>query len=144
MAGNRRWQPALWAKKIDRASLAVVLAENGGAFFILGAQVMINVRDRANHLFPAKLVGEKLRQRGRMRCFGAWQLQMDAPHVCDKFVGRQNRYHQWRKERARCEYPAEQYWLQPFEAESENAFDRHASRGKEHRVRRREIITFAM
>ena len=89
--------PELWAKKIDRASLAVVLAENGGAFLILGMQVMINVCHRANHLFPAKLVGKNLRQRRRMRCLGAWRLEANGSHVCDKFVGRQNRYHEWRK-----------------------------------------------
>ena len=63
MTGNRRRQPRLCAKKIDRSSLAIVLAEDGGAFLIFGPQVMINVRNRSDHLFPAKLIGENLRQR---------------------------------------------------------------------------------
>ncbi len=63
MTGNRRRQSKLCAKKIDRSSLAIVLAEDGGTFLIFGLQVMINVRNRSDYLFPAKLIGENLRQR---------------------------------------------------------------------------------
>ena len=63
MPGNRRWQPELRAEKIDRSSLAIVLAKNRGAFFVLRSQVMIDMRYRADHLFPPKLVCENLRER---------------------------------------------------------------------------------
>ena len=66
MPGNGWWQPELWPEKIDRSSLAVVLTKNRGAFFILGLQVMIDMRYRADHLFPTKLVCENLRERFRM------------------------------------------------------------------------------
>ena len=42
--GYRRWQAELWAEKIDRASFAVVLAKNRGAFLILRLEVMIDMR----------------------------------------------------------------------------------------------------
>jgi len=60
MPGNRWWQPELWPEKIDRSSLAIVLAKNRGAFLVLGPQVMIDVRDGADHLFPPKLICENL------------------------------------------------------------------------------------
>ena len=66
MPGNRRWQPELRPEKIDRSSLAIVLAKNRGPFLILGLQVMIDMRYRADHLFPTKLVCENLRERFRM------------------------------------------------------------------------------
>jgi len=63
MAGNGGWQPELWPEKIDRSSLAIVLAKNRGVFFVLRSQVMIDMRYRADHLFPTKLVCENLRER---------------------------------------------------------------------------------
>jgi len=66
MPGYRRWQSELRPEKIDRSSFAIVLAKNSAAFLILRPQVMIDVRYRANHLFPTKLVCKNLRERFRM------------------------------------------------------------------------------
>src|SRR5437763_15031403 len=94
MHGNRRWQPKLRAKEIDGSSLAIVLAEDCSALLIFGTQVIINMPDRRDHFLPAKLIGENLWQRSRMRRFSARQLQSNNSHVGDKLVGRQNRYYQ--------------------------------------------------
>jgi hypothetical protein len=66
MPGNGRRQPKSWAEEIDRSSLAIVLAKNRCAFLILGPQMMIDMRYRADHLFPTKLVCENLRERSGM------------------------------------------------------------------------------
>src|SRR6266513_4827600 len=97
MPGNRRWQPELGTKEIDRSSLAIVLAEDRSAFFIFGPQVIINMPDGRNHFLPAKLICENLRQRSGMRSLGTRQLQANGLHVRDQFAGRQNWYGQWRK-----------------------------------------------
>src|SRR5262245_32960819 len=97
MSGNRRWQPKPGTKEIDRPSLTIVLAEDGCAPFIFGRQVIIDVPNRRDHFLPAKLIGEKLRQRSGMRCFSAWQLQTNGSHVRNEFGRRQNRHGQRRK-----------------------------------------------
>ena len=95
MSGNRRWQSKLRTKEIDRSSLAIVLAKDYSALLIFGTQVIVNVPDGRNHFLPAKLIGENLWERSRVRCFSARQLQPDSSHVRDEFAGRQNRHHQW-------------------------------------------------
>ena len=84
-------------KEIDRSGLAVVLAEDRSAFLIFGTEVIINMPDGRDHFLPAKLIGENLWQRSRMRCFSARQLEPNTSHVRDEFGGRQNRHHQWGK-----------------------------------------------
>jgi hypothetical protein len=54
------------AEEIDGSSLAMVLAKNRCAFLILERQMMIDMGYRADHLFPAKLVCENLRERSGM------------------------------------------------------------------------------
>src|SRR6266566_3758180 len=90
MARNRLGQIELSAKEINRAGLAVVLAEDGSAFPVFRAQMMIDVRDRGDHFLPAELIGENLRQRSGMRCLGARRLDMNRLHVRDQFLRRKN------------------------------------------------------
>src|SRR6476646_593203 len=96
MSGNRRWQAELRAEKIDRSSLAIILAKNRGPFFILGPQVMIDMRYRADHFFPPKLICENLRERFRMRSLSSRRFHVDGPHIRDEPLGRQDWQHQRR------------------------------------------------
>src|ERR1700742_873682 len=100
MPGNRWRQPELGTKEIDRPGLAVVLAENGGAFLIFGTEVIINMSNGPSHFLPAELIGEDLWQWRRMQRFSARQLQPNRSHIRDELAGGQKRYHQWGESRA--------------------------------------------
>src|SRR5437870_4179781 len=86
LAGNRLGQIERSAEEINRAGLAVVLAENGSTFPVFRTQMMIDVRDRGHHFFPTKLIGKNLRQRSGMRRLGARRLDMNRSHVRDQFL----------------------------------------------------------
>src|SRR6266508_4205099 len=77
MPGNRRWQPKIGTKEIDRSGLAVVVAEDRGAFLIFGTQVIINMPDGRDHFLPTKLIGENLWQRIRRREIITFAVQND-------------------------------------------------------------------
>src|SRR5262249_20469997 len=97
MPRNGPWQPKLGTKEIDRPSFTIVLAEDSSPLFIFGRQAVINMSDRRDHLFPAKLISENLRQGRRRRFLGSGQLKTNGSNIRDEFGRGQNRYSQWCK-----------------------------------------------
>src|SRR6266566_1385976 len=130
MARNCLGQIELSAEEINRAGLPVVLAENCSAFPVFRTQVMIDVRDRGDHFFPAELIGENLRQRSGVQRLRARRLEMNRLHVWDQFLRRQNWQRQWRKQSAQHNNWTEQRGLEPLQTRSKHALDSYASRGK--------------
>src|SRR5882724_272020 len=104
MSGNGWRQPKFRAEEINRAGLTVVLAEDSGAFLILRPQMVINVRNRGDHFFPAELVGEILWQRGSVGGLGARRLEMNSFYVGDQFFRRKNRQLDGSKQRGQSNY----------------------------------------
>ena len=60
--------PNVRTREIDRSSLAIVFAKDCSALLIFGTQVIVNVQDGRNHFLPAKLIGENVWERSRVRC----------------------------------------------------------------------------
>src|SRR2546423_14411622 len=100
MTGQCARQSVLCPKEIDRAGLAIVLAEDADAPLIVRRKAMVGPRAGADHFLPTKLIGEQLRQRRRMRRLSPWRLEMNATDIGHAVVRRAGRRDGWGRERA--------------------------------------------
>src|SRR2546423_1204517 len=140
MTGQCARQSVLCPKEIDRASLTIILAEDADAPLIVRRKAMVGARDGADHFFPTKLIGEQLRQRGRMRRLSPWRLEMYRAHIGKQFLRREEWKNGGRKERGQRDHRRDESWLGPFQPNGQQPLDRDAAGGEEHRVDGREIV----
>src|SRR5258708_38845617 len=84
-------QSHFWAKKIDGASLAIILSKNPAAFLFFGWKLVIRIGYNLRHLFPAELVGIDLRQRAHPVIFNLQRLKMHELRIGNVLVDAEQR-----------------------------------------------------
>ena len=142
--GERRRKTEPRPVHVDRARLAVVLAEHARPGALLRRQGTVDAGGLLRHLLPAEPVGEKLRQRPHPMGLDGRRRHAERPRVAHVGFRGQKRERHRREDESADHEDRRVCRSDPCEAPRKNAFRGDAARGEQHRIGRGQVVDAAV
>src|SRR5882724_8618016 len=133
------------AKEIDGSCLTVVLRENTAARPLFGRETAIGLVHCGDHLFPAELIGEVLREyRAHVAMLTARDFERQVRHIGNELLNGKNWHNDGRKPSSACENQRDERGLQPDLARARDiTFHHHRTCCQIDRIDWSEIVILA-